>query len=91
MRAMYSRGQLLHPLQHALQMFTDTSNEGWGAHLRGSTAGGVWSDKEMYLHINFLDFKGLPGPQKFRASLQGPDCIDSNRLLQSRTSTRMAV
>ena len=73
------RGQQLHPLQHILQMFIDASDEGWGAHLRGSTAGGVWSDTESYLHINFLDFKGLPGPQEFRASLQGLDCIVSNR------------
>ena len=27
------KGQPLHPLQHALQLFTDASNEGWGAHL----------------------------------------------------------
>ena len=26
------KGQPLHPLQHALQIFTDASNEGWGAH-----------------------------------------------------------
>ena len=37
------RGQPLHPLQHALQLFTDASNEGWGAHLGDSTARGIWS------------------------------------------------
>ena len=26
-------GQPLHSLKHALQIFTDTSKEGWGAHL----------------------------------------------------------
>ena len=26
------KGQPLHPLQHTLQLFTDASNEGWGAH-----------------------------------------------------------
>ena len=31
------RGQPLHPLGHALQIFTDALNEGWGAHL------GDWS------------------------------------------------
>ena len=35
------RGQPLHPLQHALQMFTYASNKGWGAHLGDSTARGV--------------------------------------------------
>ena len=39
-------GQPLHPLQHALQIFTGTSNEGWGAHLGNHTAQGVWSVRE---------------------------------------------
>ena len=35
------RGQPLHPLQHAIQVFTDASNGGWGAHLGDTTARGV--------------------------------------------------
>ena len=31
-------GQSLHPIRHALQMFTDASKEGWGAHLNERTA-----------------------------------------------------
>ena len=31
-------GQPLHPIKHALQIFTDTSKEGWGAHLNERTA-----------------------------------------------------
>ena len=42
-------GQPLHPLQHALQFFTDASNKGWGAHLGDSTARGVWSPMESLL------------------------------------------
>ena len=53
------RGQPLHPLQHALQVFTDASNEGWGSHLRDSTARGVWSNTESHLHINFLELKAV--------------------------------
>ena len=53
------RGQPLHPLQHALQMFTDAANEGWGAHLGDSTARGVWSDTESCRHINFLELKAV--------------------------------
>ena len=53
------KGQPLHPLQHALQIFTDASNEGWGAHLGGSTARGVWSESESRLHINFLELKAV--------------------------------
>ena len=50
------RGQ---PLQHAQQLFTDSSNEGWGAHLEDSTARGVWSEPESRLHINFLELKAV--------------------------------
>ena len=53
------RGQPLHPLSHVLQIFTDTSNEGWDAHLRDSTARGVWSNTESRLHINFLELKAV--------------------------------
>ena len=52
-------GQLLHPLQHAVQLFTDASNEGWGAHLGDFTARGVWSPLEGRLHINFLEMKAV--------------------------------
>ena len=53
------RGQFLHPLQHALQVFTDASNEGWGAHLGESTARGVWSEPEGKLHINYLELEAV--------------------------------
>ena len=53
------KGQPLHPLQHALQIFTGVSNEGGGAHLGGSTARGVWSEPESRLHINFLELKAV--------------------------------
>ena len=53
------QGQPLHPLQHALQIFTDTSNKGWGAHLENYTAQGVWSIPESNLHIKFLDLKAV--------------------------------
>ena len=53
------QGQPLHPLQHALQVFTDASNEGWGAHLGDYTARGLWSPSEGDLHINFLKLKAV--------------------------------
>ena len=53
------KGQLLHPLQHAVQLFTDASNEGWGAHLGDSTARGVWSSMESLLQINYLELKAV--------------------------------
>ena len=53
------RGQPLHALRHALQVFTDASNEGWGAHLGEAIAKGVWSEPESHLHINFLELKAV--------------------------------
>ena len=52
-------GQPLHPLKHALQIFTDTSKEGWGAHLNEHTARGQWSLPESKLHINHLELKAV--------------------------------
>ena len=53
------QGQPLHPLKHALQIFTDASKEGWGAHLGEHTARGSWSVPESKLHINFLALKAV--------------------------------
>ena len=52
-------GQPLHPLEHALQIFTDASKEGWGAHLDEHTARGTWSLPESKLHINHLELKAV--------------------------------
>ena len=52
-------GQPLHSLKHALQIFTDTSKEGWGAHLDEHTARGTWSLPESKLHINLLELKAV--------------------------------
>ena len=52
-------GQHLHPLRHTVQIFTDASNEGWGAHLGDYTARGVWSVPVSKLHINFLELKAV--------------------------------
>ena len=46
-------------MQHALQIFTDASKEGWGAHLNEHTAKGVWSLPESKLHINYLELKAV--------------------------------
>ena len=53
------QGQPLHPLKHALQIFTDASKEGWGTHLNEHTAKGVWSLPESKLHINYLELKAV--------------------------------
>ena len=53
------QGQPLHPIKHALQIFTDASKEGWGIHLNESTARGSWSIPESKLHINYLELKAV--------------------------------
>ena len=47
------------PIKHALQIFTDASKEGWGAHLNKHTARGSWSLPESKLHINYLELKAV--------------------------------
>ena len=65
-------GQPLHPLNHAVQIFTDASKEGWGAHLGDFTARGVWSVPESHLHINFLELKAvLLALKRFQHLVQG--------------------
>ena len=40
------KGADLHPKDHSIQLFTDASNEGWGAHLDQNSTKGLWSDQE---------------------------------------------
>ena len=53
------RGADFHPQNHSIQLFTDASNEGWGAHLDRSSTKGLWSDREKRLHINVLELKAV--------------------------------
>ena len=52
-------GQPLHPLKHALQIFTDASKEGCSTHLNEHTARRDWSIPESKLHINYLELKAV--------------------------------
>ena len=49
------RGVPLAQPSPTLQLFTDASSEGWGAHLLHLTASGLWSPVERNLHINSLE------------------------------------
>ena len=53
------KGSDLHPKDHSIQLFTDASNEGWGAHLEQSSTPGLWSPQEKVLHINVLELKAI--------------------------------
>ena len=53
------KGADLHPKDHSIQLFTGTSNEGWGAHLEQASTKGLWSDRVKRLHINVLELKAV--------------------------------
>ena len=52
-------GQPLHPIKHALQIFTNASKEGSGVYLNERTARESWSLPESKLHINYLELKAV--------------------------------
>ena len=49
-----TRGPPTPPLPQ-LQLFTDASTEGWGAHLTSHQTSGMWSPRQRSLHINNLE------------------------------------
>ena len=79
-------GQPLHPIKHALQIFTDASKEGWGAHLNELTARGSWSVPESKLHINYLELKAVFLALKEFQSL----CVDKIVLVATDNTTVVA-
>ena len=63
------KGSELHPKDHSIQLFTDASNEGWGAHLDQSSTKGLWSEQQKKATHKCSRIEGgLTGP----SSVQGP-------------------
>ena len=80
------KGSYLHPKDHSIQLFTDASNEGWGAHLEQSSTQGLWSPQEKGLHINVLELKAV-----FLALRRFKDqCQDQTMLVATDNSTVVA-
>ena len=79
-------GQPLHPLKHALQIFTNASKEGWGAHLNEGTARGTWSLPESKLHINHLELKAV-----FLALKEFQDLCSNNIVLVATDNTTVVA
>ena len=73
------------PNKHALQIFTDASIEGWGAHLNEHTAGGTGSLPGSKLHINYLELKAV-----FRALKEFQD-LCSNKIVLVATDNSTVV
>ena len=71
---------------HSIQLLTDASNEGWGAHLEPSSTQGLWSPQEKGLHINVLELKAA-----FLALRRFKDqCQDQTVLVATDNSTVVA-
>lgn len=51
------RGVPIHRCPNDLQVFTDSSLQGWGAHLNFMEIKGKWSPLESQMHINNLELK----------------------------------
>ena len=79
-------GQPLHPLKHALQIYTDASKEGWGAHLNERTARGTWSLPESKLPINHLELKAV-----FLALKEFQDLCSNNIVLVATDNTTVVA
>ena len=70
------KGADLHPKDHSIQLFTDASNEGWGAHLEQTSAKGLWSDTDKRLHIKVLELKAVSlALQRFKDQCQNPTVL----------------
>ena len=80
------QGQPLHPVRHALQIFTDASKEGWGARVNEFTARGSWSVPESKLHINYLELKAVFLALKEFQNL----CVDKIVLVATDNTTVVA-
>ena len=68
------KGADLHPKDHSIQLFTDASNEGWGAHLEQASTKGLWSDRaKKAIHKCYRAEGGVSGPSKFQGPVPKPN------------------
>ena len=49
----------IRPFQADYTIFTDASNQGWGAHMGDSKISGIWTHIDRKLHINCLELKAV--------------------------------
>ena len=77
------KGSDLHPKDHSIQLFTDASNEGWGAHLAQSSTKGLWSDQEKRLQHKRPRVLGLTGPSTVQGPVSEPNSSSCSGQLNS--------
>ena len=77
------KGADLHPKDHSIQLFTDTSNEGWGSHLEQASTKGLWSDREKKATHKCSRPEGsFSGPSKFQGPVPKPNSVGCYRLFK---------
>ena len=74
------KGANLHPKDHSIQLFTDASNEGWGAHLDQNSV--VRSGKKATHKCPRIE-GGLPGPSRLQGPVPEPNSVSCNGQLNS--------
>ena len=70
-------------LSGSIQLFTDASNEGWGAHLDQISTEGLWSDRKKATHKCSRVENGLLGPSKLQGPMPEPNSASCNGQLNS--------
>ena len=67
------KGADLHPKDHSIQLFTDASNEGWGAHLQQTSTKGLWSQGKKSTHKCSRAECSFSSPSKVQGPVSKPD------------------
>lgn len=71
--------------QFELELFTDASQVGWGAHVEDLTAAGTWSESERAWHINRLELEAV-----YKAILAFSDFLRGKVVLLATDNTTVA-
>ena len=78
------KGADLHPKDHSIQIFTDASNKGWGAHLEQACTKGLWSDREKKATDKCSRAEGgFSSPSKVQGPVSKPSSVGCYRQLYS--------
>ena len=64
----------LYPKDHSIQLFTDASNEGWGAHLEQTSTKGLWSGKKATHKCSRAE-GSFSGPSKVQGPVSKPNSV----------------
>ena len=77
------KGVDLHPKDHSIQLFTDASNEGWGAHLEQTHTKGLVRQGKMATHKCSRAEGGFSDPSKAQGPVSKPNSASCFRQLHS--------